>query len=150
MRLNIDHRLLAYPYVNTQSPRPKQEACRLAFIVYSNAHYNVIQPSSKIARCLVQDLQAALKATDLSSLWGNACAVLVWVLFLGAHMSFGQQERPWFVTILARAVRKCSLYRWLDVRECLLFYYYSSRVFEVSFCAVWTEVEILASLSDHE
>ncbi|KIW11829.1 hypothetical protein PV08_09102 [Exophiala spinifera] len=146
MRLNIDHRLLSYPFDYVQSQRPVQEACRLAFILFSNAHYNVIQPTSEIARCLVQDLQAALKATDLLSLWGNASLTLIWTLFLGAHLSFGQQERPWFVAMLSRAARKCDLNRWEDVRRCLVLYYYSPRVFEASFHAIWSEVEILTTL----
>jgi hypothetical protein len=120
----------------------------MAFVVYSNAHYNVIQPSSEIARCLVQDLQSALKATDLSASWGSLSTTLIWVLFLGAHMSCGQRERPWFIAALAKAARKCGHNSWTDSRTSLLSYYYSDRVFEVPFRVIWTEIESLAPLLD--
>jgi len=61
-------------------------------------------------------------------------------------MSFGQQERPWFIAMLSKVARKCGLDSWAEVRDSLLSYYFSARVFEVSFRAVWTEVEGLASL----
>jgi hypothetical protein len=145
-RLNIDHRLLSYPFNYIPSHKPIQEVCRLAFILYSNAHYNVIQPSSEIARCLVADLQTALKATDLLSLWGTASATMIWTLFLGAHMSSGQLERPWFVAVLSKAARKSGRNKWEDVQESLLSHYYSPRVFEKPFRAIWAEVEVLSTL----
>ena len=145
-KANIDHRLLSYPFDYYGVYRPVQEACRQAFVLYSNAHYNVVQPSSKIARCLVEDLKVALEKTDMRSCWDDAYRALLWVLFLGAHMSFGQRERPWFVTVLARVVLKLESPSWFSVRAELVRFYYSDRVFQDSFRKIWEEAEILVSI----
>jgi hypothetical protein len=145
-RVNVDHRLLCYPFSHYAHHLPIQEACRQAIVVYSNAHYNVVQPSSKIARCLMEDLRAALEATDLAGGWGPARKALVWVCFVGAHMSFGQRERPWFVIVIARVVGGLGLRDWMQVRGLLTSFYYSDRVFQESFRNIWEEVGILTSI----
>ncbi|KIW59767.1 hypothetical protein PV05_00034 [Exophiala xenobiotica] len=145
-RVNVDHRLLSYPFDHYGAHRPIQEACRLALITYSNAHYNVIQPSSKIARGLVEDLRNALEATALQSYWGTAHNALLWVLFIGAHMSYGQRERPWFVAALARVAQTLQSRDWLQVRALLVSFYYSDRVFQESFRKIWEEVELLSTI----
>jgi hypothetical protein len=91
-RVNIDHRFLSYPFDHYTEYRPIQEAVRQAFVTFSSAHYCVVQPASRIARCHVEDLKAAIMATDIRVGWGSANKALVWALFLGAHMTFGQQE----------------------------------------------------------
>ncbi|KAJ9634442.1 hypothetical protein H2204_006267 [Knufia peltigerae] len=145
-RVNVDHRLLSYPFDHYGTHRPIQEACRQGLIAYSNAHYNVIQPSSKIARGLVQDLKNALEATDLRSCWGSAHDALLWVLFVGAHMSFGEPERPWFVAALVRVTQTLQPRDWLQVRAWLVRFYYSDRVFQDSFRRILEEVEILSTM----
>lgn len=143
-RMNLDHRSLCYPF--GEGSNRFQEACLRSFIIYSNAHYNVIQPSSKIARHLVQDLKDTLLLTDLSSCWSAFSTILVWTLFLGAHMSFGQPERSWFVVLLSKATRHCGFHSWESARQSLLSYYYSDRIFEMSFVAIWQEMEMISSV----
>lgn len=145
-RLNIDHRLLSYPFDHFGPYKPIQEAIRQTFITFSNASYNVVQPSSKIARCLVEDLKSALEATDLKNCWGSAYKALMWALFLGAHMSFGQRERPWFVTALARVSQNLPRRDWFQVRKELVQFYYLDRVCQESFRKIWDEVEVVATL----
>lgn len=151
-RINIDHRMLSYPFDHYGTHRPIQEACRQAFIVFSNAHYNVIQPSSKIARCLTEDLKIALERTDLKSCWGTANILLFWALFLGAHMSLGERERPWFVNMLAMVAQTVQVQEWFQVRALLARFYYVDRVFQDPLRRVWDEVEIVRvhSHSGHE
>lgn len=145
-RSNVDYRFLAYPFDHFHQYQPIQEAIRRAFIVFSNAHYNVIHPSSKIGRCLVTDLKDALEATDLRACWADAAEALLWCLFHGAHMSFGQPERPWFVNCLARVTSYLRLYDWTSIRGVLIHYYYMDRVFRSSFVRIFEEVKIISSL----
>jgi hypothetical protein len=147
MRVNIDHRLLSYPFDHYGSYRPIQEAIRQAFVTFSNAHYCVVQPSSKIARCLIEDLKSALEVTDLRSGWGTASPALLWALFQGAHLTFGQRERPWFVAQLTRVSRNLRLRTWMQVRNLLVRFYYDDRVFQESFRKIWEEVSILSEPS---
>lgn len=143
MRVNIDHRLLSYPFDHYGTHRPIQEAIRQAFVTFSSAHYCVVQPSSKIARCHIEDLQNALIMTDLKSCWGTASRALLWVLFHGAHLTFGQRERPWFVTALARVSQSLQLQTWIQTRAILVRFYYVDRVFQDSFRKIWEEVELV-------
>ena len=183
-RVNIDHRLLSYtldhPFESSSSPI--QEVVRLAIIVYSSAHYNVVQPSSRVARALILDLKEALEWTDLRNYWclpaqetaqiGSeapsdnyaASNVLLWVLFLGAHISLGQSERAWFVAALCkvRAERmgqpssksriggkvelKDREKSWYAARRVLMGCYWSDRVFLESLKKIWNGVETLAGL----
>ncbi len=145
MRVNIDHRLLSYPFDHYGEYRPIQEAIRQALITFSNAHYCVVQPSSKIARCLIEDLRSALSATDIKSCWGNANKVLLWVLFHGAHMTSGQGERPFFLAALAKVSQSLHLQNWIQVRGLLVRFYYMDRVFQESFRTIWGEVELLST-----
>lgn len=146
MRVNIDHRLLSYPFdhLNSTISSPIQEAIRQAFVTFSNAHYCVVQPSSKIARCLIEDLKGALEATELSTCWGKAAPALLWSLFQGAHLTLGQRERPWFVAQATRVSRHLHLRNWMQVRSLLVRFYYVDRVFQESFRNIWEEVLLLA------
>lgn len=99
-----------------------------------------------MARCLVKDLKDALEATDLRSCWHHAAEMLLWVLFHGAHLSFGQLERPWFVNLLARVASFLRLNDWVLVRDILLRFYYVDRVFCQSFRRIWEEVKVISSL----
>lgn len=148
-RVNIDHRLLSYPFDHfDSSDRPYQEVIRQALVIYSNAHYNVVQPISKIAQSLIADLKRSLERTNLRNCWGDAHAVLMWVLFLGAHLTAGQRERPWFITALARVALLLSVPNrdWMRVRAVLVGFYYVDRVFQESWRRVWEEVDLLASV----
>ena len=137
--------MISYPFDHYGVHRPIQEACRQAFIVFSNLHYNIIQPSSKIARCLTEDLKNALERTDLKSCWGTANTMLFWTLFLGAHMSLGERERVWFVNMLAMVAPTFQVREWFQVRAVLARFYYVDRVFQDPLRRVWDEVELVTS-----
>jgi hypothetical protein len=63
-------------------------------------------------------------------------------------MSFGQHERPWFVTALCKITHKSGYQQWAQVEQCLRLFYFSDRVFGASFRAIWAEVESLTLLLD--
>jgi hypothetical protein len=147
MRVNVDHRLLSFPfdhYTSSHPYSPIQEALRQALVTFSNAHYCVVQPSSKIARCLIEDLKSSLEATDLSNSWGDAAPGLLWALFQGAHLTFGQRERPWFVAQATRVSKYLRLKNWMQVRSLLVRFYHVDRVFQESFRNIWEEILLLA------
>lgn len=145
-RADIDQRFQSFQFDYYSGNRPVQEALRLAFIIFSNAHYNVVQPASKVARCLVEDFKAALEQTDIKGCWGDACEAFIWATFLGAHMSSGQRERPWFVMASARATQKLTAPNWMQIRAILVRFYYVDRVLQEEFRQIWEEAELLRNL----
>jgi hypothetical protein len=145
-RADIDQRFQSFQFDYYSGQRPVQEALRIAFIIFSNAHYNVVQPSSKVARCLVEDFKRALEQTDIKRCWGDAYEAFIWAVFLGAHMSSGQRERPWFVMALARATQRLTSPSWIQIRAILIRFYYSDRVLQDEFRQIWEEADLLRNL----
>ncbi|KAI1626430.1 hypothetical protein EDD37DRAFT_346759 [Exophiala viscosa] len=129
-------------------PRPptsdKEEACRLALLIFCFCNYQVSQPDSALNRTLTTQLKTALQASDLRGLWQPHHELLTWVLLLGAFLSAGQRERPWFVLNLARVSGVLGLKDWSDVRSVLLKYFYLDRIYARGMQASWDEAALLA------
>jgi hypothetical protein len=145
-RADIDQRFQSFQFDYYSGQRPVQEALRIAYIIFSNAHYNVVQSSSKVARCLVEDFKKALEQTDIKNCWGDAYEAFIWSTFLGAHMSAGQRERPWFVMALARATQRLKSPTWIQIRAILTRFYYIDRVFQDEWRQIWEEADLLRNL----
>ncbi|KAK5031370.1 hypothetical protein LTR13_007697 [Exophiala sideris] len=129
-------------------PRPptsdKEEACRLALLIFWFCNYQISQPDSALNRTLTAQLKTALQASDLRGLWQPYHELLAWVLLLGAFLSAGQRERPWFVLNLARVSGVLGLKDWSDVRSVLLKYFYLDRIYARGMQASWDEAALLA------
>lgn len=72
--------------------------------------------------------------------------MLLWALFLGAHMSLGERERPWFVNMLAVVAQTIQLHGWLQLRALLARFYYVDRVFQEPFRRIWDEVDLIITM----
>jgi hypothetical protein len=93
---------LTIPFERQTHTTYKQEPCRIALLIFWNANYLTCQPDSALFRALTTQLKSTLEQSDLELFWGPHHTLLMWVLFLGAHISAGQRERPWFIMNLAR------------------------------------------------
>jgi hypothetical protein len=138
--------VLTIPFQNQTPVSDKQEACRIALLIFWNANYLLGRPESALFRRLTIQLKAALETSDLQHFWGPHFELLMWVLFLGAHISAGQRERPWFAMNLAKGARLLKLDNWADVRAVLLRYFYIDRVYQKSFEEVWQEARMLVEM----
>ena len=132
---------------NTSSNEPKmlgfQEACRLALLIFWNANLMSATPSSAFFRYLTTALKAALEKSELKTFWHPNTDLLMWVLFLGAHISAGQSERPWYVLNLARGSWLKGLREKDDFRALLMRFYYIDRVYAKSLQDIWEEVKMV-------
>jgi len=122
----------------------KEEAGRLALLIFWFCNYQIAQPDSALNRALTIQLKSALEASDLKRLWTPHLDFLTWILLLGAFISAGQRERPWFVLNLARAARVLRLKEWSDVRSRLLPYFYLDRIYLRGMQESWEEARLLA------
>jgi hypothetical protein len=143
---NLRYLVLTIPFQNQTPVSDKQEACRIALLIFWNANYLVGRPESALFRRLTILLKAALETSDLQHFWDPHFELLMWVLFLGAHISAGQRERPWFAMNLARGARLVKLDNWADVRAILLRYFYIDRVYQKSFEEAWQEARMLMEM----
>lgn len=147
-RMHILHRLLTF---NSKENNPAlrkdiEEVVRLALLVFWNANLMLHQSSSAIFRSLTAQLKHALERTDLRFFWTPLTDALVWVLFLGAHISIGQRQRPWFVMQIARGAQILNIGEWHNVRALLQRFFYLDRVYLTSYQNIWEEVQLLVDV----
>jgi hypothetical protein len=136
--------VLSAPFQPAVPASDKEEACRLALLVFWFCNYQMSQPDSALNRTLTTQLKDALQASDLKGLWGPNFELLTWVLLLGAFISAGQRERPWFVLNLARLSRVLRVREWADVRAVLLRFFYLDRIYAKGMQDSWEEAALLA------
>ena len=134
-----------------QTDDGRQEPCRLALLTYYHSNHLVSQPSSATFRLFTVQLKAALEGSDLSSFWVPYPELLMWVLFVGAHISVGQVEWQWFISYLARGAQLLDIGTLAGLRKMLLRYFYIDRVYGSSLISAWEEMQkIRHGLDVHE
>jgi hypothetical protein len=122
----------------------RQEPCRLALLTFSYANYITQQPDSALFRSLTMQLKTALEeSVDLRFFWHPYSEVLMWVLYLGAYISKGQRERPWFIVHLSRGARLLKIKDWNEMRTILMQYFYIDRIYLRRYLEVWEEMRML-------
>ncbi|ETI20302.1 hypothetical protein G647_08336 [Cladophialophora carrionii CBS 160.54] len=135
---------LSAPFEPRAPASDKEEACRLALLIFWFSNYQVTAPDSALNRTLTAQLKTALQSSDLKGLWGPHFDLLTWVLMLGAFISAGQRERPWFVLNLAKVSKVLRLRGWDELREMLLKFYYLDRIYAKGMRDIWDEASLLA------
>lgn len=139
---------LAAPFEPRAPASDKEESCRLAMLIFWFSNFQITAPDSALNRTLTTQLKTALQASDLKSLWGPYYKLLTWVLMLGAFISAGQRERPWFVMSLAKVSKVLKLQEWEEVRQVLLKFFYLDRIHAKGMQDVWEEAALLAESLD--
>lgn len=140
--------VLSAPFEPRAPASDKEEGCRLALLIFWFSNYQVTAPDSALNRTLTAQLKTALQGSDLKGLWGPYYELLTWVLMLGAFISAGQRERPWFVMNLAKVSRVLKLQEWTQVRGLLLKFYYLDRIYAKGMRDIWEEASLLAESLD--
>jgi hypothetical protein len=143
---NLRYLVLTVPLQMQTPVSDKQEACRIALLIFWNANYLIMQPDSALFRRLTTQLKTALEKSDFQNFWAPHYDLLMWVLFLGAHISAGQRERPWFVLNLARGARLLKLADWAETRTIMLRFFYLDRIYQKSFEQAWQEARMLMDM----
>lgn len=143
------YRLLKLPFMEPYRQKDvifyQSEACRLA-ISFSGIIQYYLDPSSIIYKSLAAQLTSALKSSDLSSLWCPATDLLAWVLNLGAHMTEGQKTELFFHVHLAKCGLRLGWKDWADCRSLIKNFFYTDRLHERSFRAIWGKVKKIMDL----
>jgi hypothetical protein len=119
-----------------------QEPCRLAALIYTNMVFRIVPPGVAIYTTLTSRLRTTLMQTDLMSCWGNLGETLLWVLFMGGAVALRGRIRSWFVSVLTIVCSKLRIQSWHDVKEILVKYLWSDRIWEEHCKNLWIEVEV--------
>jgi len=136
--------VLSVPFEPRLPVSDKEEACRLALLIFWFCNYQLSQPDSALSRTLTGQLKTALLGSDLKGLWKPHFELLAWVLLLGTFISAGQRERPWFVLNLARVARVLRLSDWCATVTLLRKFFYIDRIYGKGMQESWEEAMMLA------
>jgi len=139
----ILHRVLSIPFQSSTALSPQQEPCRLALLVFWYANYRIHLPDSVMLRSLTTQLKAALVQSNPQALWQPNYELFIWVTFLGAYISVGHREHPWFVIYMARVARLQGLESAQDLKAVLQSFFYIDRIYGEGLESIWGEVSIL-------
>lgn len=141
-RFEAEYRLITLPLQPRYNTDDKiHEACRVALLTFSTSSITLLPPSSGCCRSLVRQLMEVLNqpGCDLQTLWAGLNDVLIWVLFLGAHISIGQPEQGFFVAEIARCAHVLELHELEEVRLILMRFFYLDRAYQASTQMIWEE-----------
>jgi hypothetical protein len=119
-----------------------QESCRLVALIYTNMVFRELQPGAAIHTTLTSRLRTSLMQTNLMSSWGNLSEALLWVLFIGGAVSLREPIRSWFVSVLTMVCTQLKIRSWHDIKQILVKYLWSDRIWEERCKNLWFEVEV--------
>ncbi len=114
--------------------------CRIAIVLFAYLTGLVYNTSATRIRTPLLHMMLVLDRMDLESLWYVSPRVLIWVLYIGAYASYGQNERRWFVTQLVNGARKTGIKSWAEISETLNRFINLNWSHEELFHGIWEEV----------
>ncbi|KAJ9611643.1 hypothetical protein H2200_004827 [Cladophialophora chaetospira] len=131
MICQADYHLLCLPFLSTLTPL--QDVVRLTLLIADVASFGGLPSRTTMARAMSSQLKRAMLDSDLPALWKietrEIAEVLFWACFVGAHVSVGCKERPWFIVQLVRRMEKLEVKDERDVLDVLLRFIYTERLY---------------------
>ena len=132
------YRLCAITRSRSQKPSGMQECIRLTGLIFINTVLVKNSTHLLMLRNLVNRLRRGLSALDLVEVSLRSPVILMWILFVGAHGSRGQLDRPWFVNLLAGFTRS---HDWAGASSELKRFLYLEKEMDKSWQRIWTEAK---------
>ena len=143
-QIAADYRLLEMPFSEAEGDiAPAQDAVRLALYIFAQPIVNVAKPASAFCRAMARQLQEALELSELFAFWESSNDLLLWVLFIGARISHGQEEWAWLVSHIALIVTVLDIRSRDEMKGVLMGFFYFSNSFDETLEEVWREVDII-------
>ena len=105
---------------------------------------------SPLVRIVVRQLQSSLFSLNQEVLLTKDSNFLLWSLFIGAHASFGQVTRPWFVMMIRRMMSQLLVEERVDAHTFRVTCYYIDGAFEEAFAEILLEVNASIDFSGQE
>lgn len=128
-----------------ESLTPAQHAVRLALFIFPQPFILVAKPNAAFCRAMTKRMKKWLERSDLVSLWAPKCDLLLWVLFVTAHISIGEAEWPWVLSCLSTLISFLGLQSVGEMEKVLNGFYYHPPFFMVTAEKIWAEHELCSS-----
>ncbi len=144
-RLDLEYRLMNRLFGGTIVAEDRRHrTIEISLLIFSVVNLDLITVTAGPFRTLLRQLMKSLEHPNLLSLWWSARKVLLWVLFLGAHISAHPKEQQWFVYRLAQLSPRLGIKGWDDARRMLVGCFYVDRMYEESFRWIWNQASELS------
>ena len=145
MMHRADYHLLCLPYLHQLTPL--QEAIRLSLLIADITIIIGFRSKTLLIKSLASQLKKAMQlavctVSDLED--SSVSKLLFWSCFIGAHMSTGLKERPWFLMQLIKNMRTLGIDTQQATREIVLSFLYTDGLFSKAFESIWEEMEELS------
>ena len=132
-----EYQLLSLPFDNAEHPlTPAQESVRLALFIFARPFIALIKPSA-FTRTMFRKLRASLQRSEISSLWAPNYELLLWVLFIAAHISNSQDEWTWVIVHISELVKLLRLHTVSQIEEILVGFFYPEDCLGRTLIDVW-------------
>lgn len=138
-QMSVEYQLTALRADRSLSPG--QQAVRIALFVYPQPFILVAKPNAAFCRAMTKRIKTWLEQSDLINLWAPNYDLLLWVLFVTAHISFGETKWPWVLSYLSSLVGLLGLQSADEVESVLNGFYYDAKYFRVTVNKIWAEHE---------
>lgn len=139
-RLDLEYRIMRRLFgPDRGNSYPEHTSIQIAILIFSTVNLELLNASAGPFRTLSKLLRASLESSELLTAWWEAPDVLMWILFMGAHISVHPKERLWYLYRLAPLPARLSLHSWQEAREMLRWCFYVDRLHEDSFIQIWNE-----------
>ena len=119
-----------------------QGSIRLPLLIFGYANIMTFEPSATYSQALVDQLKSTLQKTSLATFWAPNYEALMWLVFIGAHISRGQKERPWFIVHLNQGARILGLQELGQLKEILVRFFYLENIYGKRLCEAWNEMQL--------
>lgn len=139
--MEVEYQLLDMPFaLGSIDITAKQNAVRLALYIHTQPIISVAKSSAAFSRRMTLQLKEALEQSELSKLWSPNCDLLLWVLFVCAHICYEQAEWPWLIEYIAKVAIMMGL-ETLDALQAVLEEFsYCPRTFGETLERIWKEL----------
>lgn len=98
--LILEHRLLSMRIEESTNAlcNPARDAIRLAFYVLCGPKIPISRPGNPFRKSLGHQLRQCLKQSNTAGLWQPCPDLLLWTLFITAHVCYQQDDWPWVIS----------------------------------------------------
>lgn len=146
LQMMVEYELLSLPFEGSRLRRlPYSDAIRLALFVFGQPICTIINPTSSFARSVSAQLRRKLETASCTLRRKANRDLSIWLLFITAYVSYGQQDCVWAIGILSELVSEEQIETVEQFEELLCGFYCIDMWFRGTVKKVWDDVKIVHS-----
>ena len=147
-QLFVEYNLLSLPFEKAGEPlTPLQDCVRLSLYIAAQQMILGAPATAVFIRIIAAQLKASLEKVDVKSLCVSNRELLLWVSFIMAHISGGEQDSAWCITQISALEDSLGLTTTRQVEEVLRGFHHFGETFSETISTVqatiWSDLNHL-------